>query len=70
MRRSKAVSAFALLTGAALVLSACGGGGAGEGDQGSPQNADPGKIGGQDELFKRPKVDDIGEIAVAIEEGF
>lgn len=70
MRRSKAVSALALLTGAALVLSACGGGGAGEGDGGGQQNADPGKIGGQDELFKRPKVDDIGEIAVAVEEGF
>jgi peptide/nickel transport system substrate-binding protein len=70
MRRSKAVSALALLTGAALVLSACGGGGAGEGDSGGQQNADPGKIGGQDELFKRPKVDDIGEIAVAVEEGF
>ncbi|WP_309116855.1 ABC transporter family substrate-binding protein [Saccharothrix sp.] len=70
MRRSKAVSALALLTGAALVLSACGGGGAGEGDGGGQQNADPGKIGGQDELFKRPKVDDIGEIAIAVEEGF
>ncbi|CCH28175.1 ABC transporter family substrate-binding protein [Saccharothrix espanaensis] len=70
MRRSKAVSALALLTGAALLLSACGGGGAGEGDQGSQHDADPGKIGGQDELFKRPKVDDIGEISVAIEEGF
>ncbi|GAA0215115.1 ABC transporter family substrate-binding protein [Saccharothrix mutabilis subsp. mutabilis] len=58
------------MTGAALVLSACGGGGAGEGDGGGQQNADPGKIGGQDELFKRPKVDDIGEIAVAVEEGF
>uniref|UniRef100_UPI0031CE53FB ABC transporter family substrate-binding protein n=1 Tax=Saccharothrix mutabilis TaxID=33921 RepID=UPI0031CE53FB len=52
------------------MLSACGGGGAGEGDGGGQQNADPGKIGGQDELFKRPKVDDIGEIAVAVEEGF
>ncbi|MEJ2858794.1 MULTISPECIES: ABC transporter family substrate-binding protein [unclassified Saccharothrix] len=68
MRRSKAVSALALLTGAALVLSACGGGGT-SGDQGGQQNADPGKIGGQDELYKRPKVDDIGEVAIAVEEG-
>ncbi|PSL54327.1 peptide/nickel transport system substrate-binding protein [Saccharothrix carnea] len=70
MRRSKAVSALALLTGAALVLSACGGGGSGSGDQGGPQDLDPGSIGGQDELLKRPKVEDIGEIAVAVEEGF
>ncbi|WP_158849128.1 ABC transporter family substrate-binding protein [Saccharothrix deserti] len=70
MRRSKAVSALALLTSAALVLSACGGGGSSDGDQGGQQDADPGSIGGQDELFKRPKVDDIGEVAVAVEEGF
>ncbi|MFD0202673.1 MULTISPECIES: ABC transporter family substrate-binding protein [Saccharothrix] len=70
MRRSKAVSALALLTGAALVLSACGGGGSSSGDQGGPQDLDPGSIGGQDQLLKRPKVEDIGEIAVAVEEGF
>jgi peptide/nickel transport system substrate-binding protein len=70
MRRSKAVSALALLTGAALVLSACGGGGSGSGDQGGPQDLDPGAIGGQDELLKRPKVEDIGEVAIAVEEGF
>ncbi|MEU5691545.1 ABC transporter family substrate-binding protein [Actinosynnema sp. NPDC020468] len=70
MRRSKAVSALALLTGAALVLSACGGGGSGEGDQGGQQNADPGKVGGADQVLKRPKVDDIGEIAITVEEGF
>ncbi|RKT52615.1 ABC transporter family substrate-binding protein [Saccharothrix australiensis] len=70
MRRSKAVSALALLTGAALLLSACGGGGTSGSDQGGQQNADPGKIGGQDELLKRPKVDDIGEISVVVEEGF
>ncbi|MEU4765504.1 ABC transporter family substrate-binding protein [Actinosynnema sp. NPDC023794] len=69
MRRSKAVTAFALLTSATLVLSACGGGGT-SGDQGGQQNADPGKIGAQDEVFQRPKVDDIGEIAIAVEEGF
>ncbi|ONI86129.1 ABC transporter substrate-binding protein [Saccharothrix sp. ALI-22-I] len=70
MRRSKAVSALALLTTAALALSACSGGGAGSGDQGGPQDLDPGAIGGQDELFKRPKVEDIGEVAVAVEDAF
>ncbi len=70
MRRSKAVSALALLTSAALVLSACGGGGTGSDGQGGQQDADPGAIGGQDELLKRPKVEDIGEIAIAVEEGF
>jgi peptide/nickel transport system substrate-binding protein len=70
MRRSKAVSALALLTSAALVLSACGGGGTGSDGQGGQQDADPGAVGGQDELLKRPKVEDIGEIAIAVEEGF
>ncbi|GAA3459722.1 ABC transporter family substrate-binding protein [Saccharothrix longispora] len=70
MRRSKAVSALALMTTAALALSACSGGGSGSGDQGGVQDANPGEIGGQDELFKRPKVEDIGEVAVAVEEAF
>ncbi|MFT7840731.1 ABC transporter family substrate-binding protein [Saccharothrix sp. BKS2] len=70
MRRSKAVSALALMTSAALVLSACGGGGTSTTEQGGQQDANPGEIGGQDELLKRPKVEDIGEIAVAVEEGF
>ncbi|QFZ24020.1 ABC transporter family substrate-binding protein [Saccharothrix syringae] len=70
MRRSKAVSALALLTSATLALSACGGGGSDSGGTGGQQDANPGEIGGQDEVFKRPKVDDIGEIAVAVEEGF
>ncbi|GGP60579.1 ABC transporter family substrate-binding protein [Saccharothrix coeruleofusca] len=70
MRRSKAVSALALLTSSALLLSACSGGGTTNEGGGGQQNADPGSIGGQDELLKRPKVDDIGEIAVAVEEGF
>ncbi|MGM1065733.1 ABC transporter family substrate-binding protein [Saccharothrix sp. Mg75] len=68
MRRSKAVSALALVTTAALALSACSGGGSSGGDQGGAQDANPGAIGGQDELFKRPKVEDIGEISVAVEE--
>jgi len=70
MRRSKAVSALALLTGAALVLSACGGGGTADQGGAGQQDANPGSIGGQDELLKRPKVDDLGDIAIAVEEGF
>jgi peptide/nickel transport system substrate-binding protein len=70
MRRSKAVSALALLTGATLVLTACGSGGSGSSGDAGQQNANPGAIGGADQVFKRPKVNDIGEIAVAVEEGF
>jgi peptide/nickel transport system substrate-binding protein len=58
------------LTSAALVLSACGGGGTGSDGQGGQQDADPGAVGGADEMLKRPKVEDIGEIAIAVEEGF
>lgn len=70
MRRSKAVSALALLTSATLALSACGGGGSDNGGTGGQQDANPGEIGGQDQVLKRPKVEDIGEIAVAVQEGF
>ncbi|AXX28085.1 Oligopeptide ABC transporter, periplasmic oligopeptide-binding protein OppA [Actinosynnema pretiosum subsp. pretiosum] len=68
--RRKTVSAFALMTSAALLLSACGGGGAGSEGEGGQQDSNPGAIGGQDEIFKRPAVDDIGEVAIAVEEGF
>jgi peptide/nickel transport system substrate-binding protein len=70
MRRSKAVSGLAMLTGAVLALSACGGGGSNGSGNSGQQNANPGEIGGQDQLFKRPKVDDLGDIAIAVEEGF
>ncbi|AHH94297.1 ABC transporter family substrate-binding protein [Kutzneria viridogrisea] len=71
MRRSKAISAVAAIAGAALVLTACGSGGgdsAGGGDV--TQNADPGSIGGADQVYHRPQVKDIGEVNVAVEENF
>ncbi|KAA2261577.1 ABC transporter family substrate-binding protein [Solihabitans fulvus] len=71
MRKSRAASGLALLAGAALLLSACGGGGTGNGgSDGSPQNLNPGQIGGADQVFKRPTVSDIGDVAVAVEENF
>lgn len=70
MRKSKAVSALALLTSAALALSACGTSGSGGSGDAGQQDSNPGDIGGADQVFKRPKVNDIGEIAVAVEEGF
>jgi len=70
MRKSKAVSALALLTSTALVLSACGSGGSGGSGDGGQQDSNPGGIGGADQVFKRPKVSDIGEVAIAVEEGF
>jgi len=71
MRRSKAVSALALAAGAALGLAACGGGGGGGGGGGDvTQNADPGAIGGQDQVFHRPQVPDMGEVDTVVEENF
>lgn len=71
MRRSKAISAIALIAGAALALTACGSGGSGTGGDGNvTQNADPGAIAGQDQVFHRPEVKDIGEVTVVVEENF
>lgn len=59
---------------AALGLAACSagtGGGAGERDDvGREQNLAPGAIGAVDQPFTRPKVADIGEVKVTVEESF
>jgi peptide/nickel transport system substrate-binding protein len=71
MRRSKAVSAIALIAGASLILGACGTGGdnsTGSGNQ--QQNQKPGEIGGEDQIFKRPTVQDAGDITIATEENY
>jgi peptide/nickel transport system substrate-binding protein len=62
---------IALLSGAALVVSACSSGsgtGTSSGGSGQQQNQNPGAIGAQDQIYKRPKVSDIGEIAYGTEE--
>lgn len=71
MRRSKAVSAIAFVAGASLILGACGTGtdnSTGSGNQ--QQNQKPGEIGGEDQIFKRPTVQDAGDVTVAVEENF
>jgi peptide/nickel transport system substrate-binding protein len=69
-----AVRALALAAVAALSLTACGGssgGGAGGGDNvNQGQDLKPGAIGALDQPFSRPKVPDIGEVRVALDEGF
>ncbi|MGH3568741.1 MAG: ABC transporter family substrate-binding protein [Pseudonocardia sp.] len=57
---------------AALLLAACGGGGAGDepGSAPSTQNFDPGAVGRTDEPYNRPMVADIGDITVTVDEGF
>jgi len=69
-----AVRALALAAVAALSLTACGGssgGGAGGGDDvNQGQDLKPGAIGALDQPFSRPKVPDIGEVRVALDEGF
>lgn len=70
MRRSKFVSAMALLATGALVLSACGGGGTDGSGGDVSQNQDPGKVGGADQVFKRPATADSGEFTMVREEGF
>ena len=69
MRRSKFVSAMALLAAGALVLSACGSGDSG-GTGGNTQNQKPGEVGAADEVFHRPKVDDSGEFTMVREGAF
>jgi peptide/nickel transport system substrate-binding protein len=71
MRRSKAAAGVALFAGAALVLSACGSGGSGSGSGSDSQHdLKPGEIGGADQVYKRPKVSDVGDVSVAVEENF
>jgi len=69
VRRSKLVSAIALLATGALVMSACGGGDSG-GTGSNTQNQAPGQVGAADEVFKRPKVDDSGEYTMVREGAF
>jgi peptide/nickel transport system substrate-binding protein len=69
IRRAKTVSALGLLTSAALVLGACGGGGDEGTGGGGEQNLEPGKAG-QSEIFVRPKVEDSGEFTVVREGAF
>lgn len=68
MRRSKFVSAVALLSGVALALSACGGGSEGQDNSNDPVENRPGAIGEADDVFERPAVEDSGEFVFATEE--
>jgi len=66
MRRSKTVSALALLTGAALVLGACGGGGGEGGDTGTSQGGSRTGAKGDngDGTYNAPEVPAGGEVVV------
>jgi peptide/nickel transport system substrate-binding protein len=72
MRRSKAVSAIALFAAASMVLGACSSGTDGSGGSGANQQQDqkPGEIGGEDKIYKRPQVPDMGEVTTVTEENF
>jgi len=69
VRRSKLVSAMALLAAGALVMSACGSGDSG-GTGSNTQNQKPADIGAADEVFKRPKTADSGEFTMVREGAF
>lgn len=60
------------LTAIVLVLAGCGGGGAGGGgdDVSREQDLTPSAIGATDQPFSRPKVPDIGDISVSVDESF
>jgi len=66
VRRSKLVSAVALLATGALALGACGSGDSG-GTGGNTQNQKPADVGAADEVFNRPNVDDSGEFTMVRE---
>ena len=70
MRRSRAYGAMALLAGGAVALSGCGssssGGSSGAANNG-PSNADPQALA-LSQPYVRPKVPDLGSIAVAVDE--
>ena len=70
MRRSRAYGAMALLAGGAVALSGCGSSGSG-GSSGAanngPSNADPQALA-LSQPYVRPKVPDMGSIAVAVDE--
>jgi peptide/nickel transport system substrate-binding protein len=70
MRRSRAYGAMALLVGGAVALSGCGSSGSG-GSSGAanngPSNADPQALA-LSQPYVRPKVPDMGTIAVAVDE--
>lgn len=70
MRRTKLVSAMAVVAASALVLSACGSSDSGGTGAGASQNQKPADLGGADEVFKRPKVDDSGEFTMVREGAF
>jgi peptide/nickel transport system substrate-binding protein len=69
VRRSKLVSAMALVATGALVLSACGDDAATTDTGGQTQNQRPDELGGADQVFKRPEVKDSGEFTVVRESG-
>ncbi len=72
MRRSRAYSAMALLAGGAVALSGCGSSGSGGGSgatNNGPSNADPQALA-LSQPYVRPKVPDMGAIAVSVDETF
>ncbi|MDT7567976.1 MAG: glutathione transport system substrate-binding protein [Pseudonocardiales bacterium] len=73
-RAGTAIRGLALAAVAALSLAACSAGpgsaGGGGGDVDQQQTLNPGTIGGADQPYTRPKVPDIGEVSVSLDESF
>jgi peptide/nickel transport system substrate-binding protein len=75
MRRTRLAPLGALVAASALVLTACGGGsgdtaGSAPTAPGATQNFEPGKGAATDSPFSRPRVPDIGDVLVTVDEGF
>ena len=70
MRRSKIVSAIALLATGVLVLTGCGGGTTGSSGGDQTQNQRPEDLGKADQVYKRPEMKDTGKFTMVRESGF
>jgi peptide/nickel transport system substrate-binding protein len=65
-----ALAALLLALMAACSPGTAGPNGAGGGDTGGPQDLNPGALGNADQTFTRPRVADLGDVSITVDESF